>query len=70
MLLAVEDDTGDLKTADAAEMRVIQEMRETGKVALQSWAERQLDKVSVHNNLREVIVAQALLGLCYPSLTV
>ena len=46
LLLAVEDETGDLKTADAAEMRVIQEMRQTGQVALQSWAERQVDKTS------------------------
>jgi hypothetical protein len=46
LLLAVEDETGDLKTADAAEMRVIEEMRQTGKVALQSWAERQVDKAS------------------------
>ena len=46
LLLAVEDETGDLKTADAAEMRVIQEMRQTGKVALQSWAQRQVDKTS------------------------
>jgi hypothetical protein len=37
LLLAIEDETGDIKTADAAEMRVIQEMRQTGKVALQSW---------------------------------
>jgi len=46
LLLAVEDETGELKTADAAEMQVIQEMRKTGKVALQSWAERQVDKTS------------------------
>ena len=46
LLLAVEDETGDLKTADAAEMRVIEEMRQTGKVALQSWAQRQVDKTS------------------------
>jgi len=46
LLLAVEDETGDLKTADAAEMQVIQEMRQTGKVALQSWANRQVDKTS------------------------
>jgi hypothetical protein len=46
LLLAVEDETGDLKTADAAEMRVIQEMRHTGKVVLQSWAKRQVDKTS------------------------
>lgn len=46
LLLSVEDETGDLKTADAAEMRVIQEMRQTGQVALQSWAKRQVDKTS------------------------
>lgn len=46
LLLSVEDETGELKTADAAEMRVIQEMRQTGKVALQSWAERQADRTS------------------------
>ena len=46
LLLSVEDETGELKTADAAEMRVIQEMRRTGKVALQSWAERQVDKTA------------------------
>ncbi len=46
LLLSVEDETGDLKSADAAEMRVIQEMRQTGKVALQSWAKRQVDKTS------------------------
>lgn len=46
LLLAVEDETGELKSADAAEMRVIQEMRQTGKVALQSWAERQAGKAS------------------------
>lgn len=46
LLLAVEDETGELKSADAAEMRVIEEMRQTGKVALQSWAERQAGKAS------------------------
>lgn len=46
LLLAVEDETGELKTADAAEMRVIEEMRQTGKVALQSWAERQVEQTS------------------------
>lgn len=46
LLLAVEDETGDLKTADWAEMRVIQEMRRTGRVVLQSWANGQVDKTS------------------------
>lgn len=46
LLLAVEDEAGELKKADEAEMRVIEEMRRTGKVALQAWAERQIDKTS------------------------
>ena len=46
LLLAVEDETGELKTADAAEMRVIEEMRRTGQVALQSWATRQVVQTS------------------------
>lgn len=46
LLLAVEDETGDLKTADAAEMRIIEEMRRTGQVAIQSWAKRQVEKTS------------------------
>lgn len=46
LLLAVEDETRELKTADAAEMRVIEEMRRTGQVALQSWATRQVVQTS------------------------
>jgi len=46
LLLAVEDETGDLKTADAAETRIIEEMRRTGQVAIQSWATRQVEKTS------------------------
>lgn len=46
LLLAVEDETGELKTADAAEMRIIDEMRRTGQVAIQSWAARQVEKTS------------------------
>lgn len=44
LLLAVEDETGELRQADAAELRVIEEMRRTGQVALQSWANRQVEK--------------------------
>ncbi len=46
LVLAVEDETGELKTADAAEMRIIEMMRRTGRDALQSWAERQVEKTS------------------------
>ena len=44
-LLAVVDDAGgDLKLADAAEMRVIDEIRRLGQEALQAWAERQVER--------------------------
>lgn len=46
LLLAVEDETGELKLADIAEMRIIEEMRRTGKVALEAWSRRQVDKTS------------------------
>ena len=46
LLLAVEDEAGELKEADAAEMRVIEEMRRMGQEALQAWATRQVDKTS------------------------
>lgn len=46
LVLAVEDETGELKTADAAEMRVIEMMRRTGHDALQSWAQHQVEKTS------------------------
>jgi hypothetical protein len=46
LVLAVEDETGELKTADAAEMRVIEMMRRTGHDALQSWAQHQVEKTT------------------------
>jgi len=46
LLLAVEDETGELKTADAAEMRVIEVIRRTGHDALQAWAKHQVEKTS------------------------
>lgn len=46
LLLAVEDETGELKTADAAEMRVIEVIRRTGRDALQAWAKHQVERTS------------------------
>jgi membrane-bound ClpP family serine protease len=46
LVLAIEDETGELKTADAAEMRVIEVIRRTGHDALQAWAEHQVEKTS------------------------
>jgi hypothetical protein len=41
MLPVVEDEWGDLKLADDAEMRMIEEVRRMGQEALQAWASRQ-----------------------------
>lgn len=46
LLLAVEDEAGELREADAAEMLIIEEMRRMGQEALQAWAARQVDKTS------------------------
>lgn len=44
LLVVVEDAAGDLKEADAAEMRLIEEIRRMGQEAMQAWAERQVQK--------------------------
>lgn len=44
LLAVVEDAGGDLKEADAAEMRLIEEIRRMGQEALQAWADRQVQK--------------------------
>ena len=44
MLAVVEDAGGDLKLADAAEMRLIEEIRRLGQEAMQAWAERQVEQ--------------------------
>lgn len=43
LLSAVVDAAGDLKLADAAEMRLIEEIRRMGQEAMQAWAERQVE---------------------------
>ena len=44
LLNVVENSAIDLETADLAEERVIEEVRQMGKLALTSWAERQHQK--------------------------
>jgi membrane-bound ClpP family serine protease len=44
LLLVVEDEAGDLKEADAAELRVIEEIRRLGQETLTAWARRQVEK--------------------------
>ena len=41
LLAVVEDTTGTLKEADAAEMRLIEEIRRIGQEAMQAWANKQ-----------------------------
>ena len=43
MLAVVEDAAGDLKEADMAEMRLIEEIRRMGQEAMQAWANRQVE---------------------------
>ena len=43
MLAVIEDAAGDLKEADAAEMRLIEEIRRMGQEAMQAWANRQIE---------------------------
>ena len=38
LLLAVTDEQGKLKEAESAELRIIEEVRQMGRVALSSWA--------------------------------
>jgi hypothetical protein len=41
--LAVENSEGDLKEADAAEERIVEEMRLLGREAMQGWAEKRME---------------------------
>ncbi len=43
MLAVVENAAGDLKEADAAEMRMIEEIRRLGQEAMQAWANKQVE---------------------------
>ena len=43
MAAAVEGDGGALKEADAAEERIVEEMRLLGREALKSWAEKRVE---------------------------
>jgi len=45
LLAVVENASGDFKEADAAEMRLIEEIRRMGQEALQAWANRQVDRL-------------------------
>ena len=40
---AIEDSDGNLKEADAAEERIVEEMQLLGREALQGWADRQVE---------------------------
>jgi hypothetical protein len=44
LLGVVEDAAGDCEKADAAERRVIEELRQMGNEALTAWAERGVEK--------------------------
>ena len=44
LLAVVEDAAGDCERADAAERRVIEELRQMGNEALTAWAERGVER--------------------------
>lgn len=44
LLGVVENSGGDLKLADVAEARLIEEIRQMGQESMQAWAERQAGK--------------------------
>ena len=44
LLAVVEDSNGDLRLADDAEDRLIEEMRRLGQEAMQSWAQGQVQR--------------------------
>ena len=46
LLSVVENAQGDLTRADAAEQRVVEEIRQLGQTALQEWATRQQEQQS------------------------
>lgn len=46
LLSVVENAQGDLIRADAAEQRVVEEIRQLGQMALQEWATRQVQQQS------------------------
>ena len=46
MLLVVDDEMGNLQEADAAEMRLIEQMRRMGQESLQAWASGQAGKAA------------------------
>lgn len=47
LLAVVENAAGASFTADAAEQRVVEELRQMGQSALQAWAERKQQRVEV-----------------------
>ncbi len=44
LVRVVGDGEGDLARADAAERRVMEEIRQMGQASLQAWAERQVEQ--------------------------
>jgi hypothetical protein len=46
VLLAVEDEMGELQEADAAELCLIEEMRQMGRESLSAWAQGQVSQAA------------------------
>ena len=48
LLSAIDDETGELVDANAAEYRLIDEMRAMGKASLGAWAKQRMERASEH----------------------
>lgn len=46
LLSAIDNETGELTEANAAEFRLIEEMRDLGKASLSAWAKQQMERAS------------------------
>ena len=55
LLGVVEDAEGDLEKADAAERRVIEELRQMGNEVLTEWAQGGIDKCTAQAQEREEV---------------
>ena len=67
LVLAIEDESGEIKTADAAEMQIIEIMRRTGHDAIQSWAQHQVEKTSQELKRNAVVWSEGKKKLCWHS---
>lgn len=55
LLLSIEDESGMLKQADAAELHIIEKMRQMGNASLTAWADHQHEREATSLNDQESV---------------